>query len=64
MKVRMLTARCGPGGNAQWGDIVDLDNAEAERLVATRQAEYVVEAVVSAPENAAHRTGKPKGYKR
>lgn len=38
MKVVLHTARVGPGIDQQWGDVVDIPDAEAHRLIQTNQA--------------------------
>lgn len=39
MRVRLLTDRAGPGGLQAEGEVIDLPDDEARRMVATHQAE-------------------------
>ena len=41
MKVKLLVSRSGPAGAQNVGDVIDVDGAEAKRLIEARQAEPV-----------------------
>lgn len=61
----MLTARVeGNGRTQQWGDIIDVPDDEAKRMIAAGQAERSVDgpetAMVGGGENAMRQTGRPK----
>lgn len=61
----MLTSRVEAGGrNQQWGDIIDVPDDEAKRMIAAGQAQRLVDepetAMVGGGENAMRPTGKPK----
>ncbi|OGG44102.1 MAG: hypothetical protein A3F84_27715 [Candidatus Handelsmanbacteria bacterium RIFCSPLOWO2_12_FULL_64_10] len=59
MQVRLLTDRSAGGSTQYEGDVIDLLDAEAVRLIGAGQAEA---AMVTAPENAA-RSIQPKPRK-
>lgn len=46
MKVRLLVSRAGPAGAFSRGEIIDVDAAEAESIVAAGHAEFVREEAV------------------
>lgn len=62
-KIRLLTARTGPGGFADDGDVIEVSRDEARRMVDSQQAVYVEVMTKAAPENAAQRTMKLKGQR-
>lgn len=68
MRVRLLVTRVGPGGGNDPGDVVDLPDAEAERLISSGQAVAVdVETASTAPgpQQAVKRgRGRPRKYPR
>ena len=41
VKVKLLTSRVGPAGAFNRGDEIDVETAEAKRMVDAGQAEYV-----------------------
>ena len=47
MKVRLLQAACGPGGNFKRGDIIDLPAESARRLIENKEAEKVFQGAVA-----------------
>lgn len=61
MKVKLLVPRASAEGAQNRGDVVEVTNAEAERMVAAEQAELVRAA--KAPEKAVKRTKAEKATK-
>lgn len=55
MRVKLTTDRAGVRGYEPWGTVVDVDAAEASRLIAAGQAVAVESATRQPPENAARR---------
>ena len=54
MKIRLNTDRCGSGGMQYAGDVVEIEDREAMRLIASHQAEPVEpETGALAPQRAA-----------
>lgn len=72
MKVRLLTARAGEGFVQKHGDVVDLDEATARRMIASQQAAAVANscepietaAIDGGGETAATHIGQPRGKRR
>ena len=56
MKVTLKTIMCGPNVNKKPGEVVDLPDDQAQRLVNTGQAEAVEEAVAAPAEEAKARS--------
>ena len=53
LRVRMLTERVSPAGLQYVGDVVELPEAEARRLIVDRQAEPAVDPEHGSPRTAA-----------
>ena len=61
MKVKMVVSRAGAGFCDSPGDHVEVDEAEAGRMIAAGQAEYIETATKNkAPENASKKGNKKK----
>lgn len=61
MKVKLLTSRSGVDGAFNVGDVIDVPQAEAVRMIDKRQAQPVREA--AAPEKAVKATASKRSEK-
>lgn len=52
MKVRLLTDRCGPDGDFEFGDVIDVPNDEGVRMIKADQAERIETTIRGGFENA------------
>jgi hypothetical protein len=60
MKIKLLVSRAGPDGAFNRGDVIDVSNDEAIRMIAAEQAEPVREVK---PETATPRKSPEKAVK-
>lgn len=60
MRIRLLTGRAGDGWTQEAGEVLDLPDSEARRLISAWQAEPLEVATGrTGTETAANRVGKP-----
>jgi len=55
-KVKLLTSRSGPDGSFGYGEVIDLPDDEANRMILTHQAEPVAEPKRTATKTTTKRT--------
>lgn len=58
MQVKLLVSRAGPAGSHAAGDVIDVSDAEAKRMIDANQASPV--RVAPEPERAVRGSRKPK----